>query len=261
VPVALDHAPSLAASGRRRPPQTATQKNSRRGFFGDPSGRNLARRHAPHRTAPGYRACGYKTASGRPKWLNRDPIGLLGGINLYSYVGNNPINGIDPLGLLTVITTVSGNRIVVGNSEAFVNAVENLGPNQIASINFAGHANSSVQGIDDSNAPNGEQLQIDSNGNVIITGPSLLGFSVPLGPELAGKLAPGAKVNLSGCHAGDASKTPDNPTGTNIAQATSVALPGAQVSGSSFYTFGPEISTGNFQIPGTVNTYVNGVKQ
>jgi RHS repeat-associated protein len=33
------------------------------------------------------------------KWLSRDPIGEAGGLNLYGYVGNNPINFRDPLGL------------------------------------------------------------------------------------------------------------------------------------------------------------------
>jgi RHS repeat-associated protein len=33
------------------------------------------------------------------RWLNRDPIGEEGGLNLYGYVGNDPLNWIDPLGL------------------------------------------------------------------------------------------------------------------------------------------------------------------
>jgi len=32
-------------------------------------------------------------------WLNRDPIGELGGLNLYGYVGNAPIDWMDPFGL------------------------------------------------------------------------------------------------------------------------------------------------------------------
>jgi hypothetical protein len=129
VPVAPDYAPSLAAPGRRHPPQRATPKNSRLGFFGNPSGRTLAKRRSARRTAPGYRGCGYKTASGRPKWLSRDPVGesganitlllvrqnvvsadrmrerpteLITGPNLYRYVEDDPIDGVDPTGLFPV---------------------------------------------------------------------------------------------------------------------------------------------------------------
>jgi hypothetical protein len=49
--------------------------------------------------ATGSEACGYESASGQQNWLNRDPIGEAGGINLYGFVGNNPVNFVDPDGL------------------------------------------------------------------------------------------------------------------------------------------------------------------
>ncbi len=33
------------------------------------------------------------------RWLTRDPLGEAGGINLYGFVGNDPISRVDPLGL------------------------------------------------------------------------------------------------------------------------------------------------------------------
>ena len=49
-----------------------------------------------------YRARYYDPSIGR--FMEEDPIRLRGGINMYSYVLNNPINGIDPLGLIVVFT-------------------------------------------------------------------------------------------------------------------------------------------------------------
>ncbi len=42
----------------------------------------------------------YDPASGR--YVSRDPLGLAGGLNLHVYVGNNPVRGIDPLGLVDI---------------------------------------------------------------------------------------------------------------------------------------------------------------
>jgi RHS repeat-associated protein len=47
------------------------------------------------------------------RWINRDPIGELGGINLYGFVGNDPLNLIDPDGRAVFLLPV-----VVGGAKA-----------------------------------------------------------------------------------------------------------------------------------------------
>ena len=49
-------------------------------------------------------------------WLSRDPIGEEGGLNLYGYVENDPINGTDPLGLLTAVIVGGATPGSPGNS-------------------------------------------------------------------------------------------------------------------------------------------------
>ena len=39
------------------------------------------------------------------RWLSADPIGFAGGLNLHNYVGQNPINRVDPSGLIFSETT------------------------------------------------------------------------------------------------------------------------------------------------------------
>jgi RHS repeat-associated protein len=48
-----------------------------------------------------YRARWYDPEARR--FISEDPIGLNGGINLYGYVGNNPLNRIDPWGLQDIL--------------------------------------------------------------------------------------------------------------------------------------------------------------
>ncbi|EKE02008.1 MAG: rhs family protein [uncultured bacterium] len=50
-----------------------------------------------------YRARSYSPVNGR--FQQKDPIGVTGGINLYAYVNNNPVNYLDSLGFCSESTT------------------------------------------------------------------------------------------------------------------------------------------------------------
>jgi RHS repeat-associated protein len=49
------------------------------------------------------------------RWIQRDPIGEQGGINLYQFVGNKPVNAVDPQGLNSqIVQDPNGRPIWVG---------------------------------------------------------------------------------------------------------------------------------------------------
>jgi len=112
---------------------TSPSKTRARNLRPPPSGRLSRRRRFRSMFTPGSRACAYRTASGRAKWPNRDPLGDLGfdmrnqllsftgnqanrrpysqtyviieqweGANLYGFVYNNPVLWVDAYGLYTL---------------------------------------------------------------------------------------------------------------------------------------------------------------
>jgi len=61
----------------------------------------------PYDEETGLSYYGYRFyAAGIGRWMTRDPIGERGGINLYGFVGNDPINLVDPVTWLILMAVL-----------------------------------------------------------------------------------------------------------------------------------------------------------
>jgi len=72
------------------------------------------------------------------RWLTRDPIGYRGGLNLYAYVGNRPVNRRDPWGLVTLppgFASGGSNTLTVPNTP-----IGNPGTNPLAGLGSINNA-------------------------------------------------------------------------------------------------------------------------
>jgi RHS repeat-associated protein len=152
-------------------------------------------------SAIGYAGYFYNAASGldftlnraydptHARWLNRDPIGEIGGINLYAYVDGNPISLSDPSGLWTasVGVTVGGQWGPIAGSYSIgvvVDGQGNLGAyaNPYVGAGVGAGANIGIS-VGGSNAPT-----INDLGGLF--GQSQ--FNVGLGPDVGGSVYAGS---------------------------------------------------------------------
>ena len=86
----------------------------------------------------GYSACGYKPASGRGFFINRDPIEESGGINLYGFCGNDGVNNWDMLGNATAGENFAETGSPFGASDGMLTASTSSDSNTASSSSGTG---------------------------------------------------------------------------------------------------------------------------
>ncbi len=123
------------------------------------------------------------------RYTQSDPIGLAGGMNTYAYVGGNPVNYYDPLGLCSCPTNLAANALSSTGSDKWAFGKANG--------DFGKGTNKCNQFVNDKVLESGGDLAQPNGwfgGNPIVAGQwadpsySIEGWSVVTGPAQAGDI-------------------------------------------------------------------------
>ena len=192
----------------------------------------------------------------RGRWLSADPIGEVGGMNLYGYVKNDPMGNVDLLGLANVsICTNRGKTFQKTNPS--MNDVRmflsTLGLNEmIANMEINGHGyNQGIAINDTTNDGFDVEVNVTASGKSTYTA-IWTDTSLPMAPDFYGHTNKDTNISLDGCNtANDRPKFMGNLN--NLAKIVSQALTGAKVAG----LRGP----GWLGIPGGNANHVTGISR
>ena len=200
-----------------------------------------------------FRMRWYDAVTGR--WLSKDPIGLYGGLNLYSFCEGGCLNQRDISGL-AIWSSHGNSRIIIRSQDQecvlhnpsqdeFKNAIRSFRDRSIAELIIYSHG---CIGVMEYGGTSGDQLSVTSNGVVFDDGERFSDYLIP-------KMGQDGRVVLSGClTAYDGLLC--NYFGENISSALSRDMPGVPVTGNKGLAIGsPFRSTWNV---GIRRTYRNG---
>lgn len=162
------------------------------------------------------------------RFLSMDPIDDNKDESPYTYVGGDPVNKVDPDGRDAVFTLTNGTKKTVITAKDFVDIARKATPGTITNITFVqAHGNSTSQGIGRGSTTDQEITFED--GNVYVEA-DYGATKQEIGSLLKNKMAPNGYIWYTGCD------TADGGVGS-LTFETSIRLPNAQITGSTFPSY------------------------